>query len=362
MRYAFPLSCLAAVLCATAAFADDGAPPSPAPAPKRAKPAEPRKFEKGHLSDPYWGVTYDLPEVEEKKGERQAGKLFDGVAGRVQVEIGIWEYADELSAKDRRDAEKKKWEEKKREMKDAAQGDDAAPWITFQETSPSGAMRRHGYAWTVRGCRAFVVHAHAAADAEGSAEGVKAALTGLKVGEETGAAVFVQIVSKQRQMPFDDPGVLADAAQSYLDDKAALGARPAIAESLLRRAIDGLPGSPLARNPSGVLETHSRLAIAQMKLKKYDESVATLTKCLDLAAKTDKPGPDAAVVQYNIACAWSLAGKLDDAFTALEKAFPAAAWAPTPLDHAKQDEDLANCRKDPRWEKFLAAHATEAPK
>ena len=194
MRSAFLLSCLAAALCATAAPADEGA--APAPAPKRAKPPEPRKFEKGRLSDPYWGVTYELPEVEEKKGERQAGKLFDGAAGRVQVEIGIWEYADELSAKDRRDAELRKWQEK-RQMKDTAQGDDPLPWVTFDETSPSGSLRRHGYSWTVRGCRAFVVHAHAAADAEGAAAGVKAALTGLKVGPETGAAVFVQVVSKR---------------------------------------------------------------------------------------------------------------------------------------------------------------------
>lgn len=359
MKYSFPLFCLLAALCATAAPAQDAA---PAPAPKRAKPLEPRKFEKGHLSDPYWGVTYDLPEVEEKKGERQAGRLLDGAAGRVQVDIGIWEFADALSAKERRDAEKKKWEEKKREMKDAAQGDDPAPWITFEETSPSGSLRRHGYSWTVRGCRAFVVHAHVAADAEGGAEGVKAALTGLKVGPETGAAVFVQVVSKANEMPYDDPGVLRAAAERYLDDKATLGARPLIAEELLRRAMENLPGSPLERKPDGVLDLTQAMAIAQMKLKRYDDAVATLTKCLDLATKTDRPGPHGAMVQYNLACAYSLAGKLDEAFVALEKAFPAAEWAPTPVDHAKKDEDLENCRKDPRWGTFLEARAKAGSK
>jgi tetratricopeptide (TPR) repeat protein len=362
MRYAFPLSCLVAALCANAAPADDGAPPAQPPAVKRAKPMEPRRFEKGHLTDPYWGVTYDLPDVEEKKADRQAGKLLDGAVGRVQIEIGIWEYADEMTAAQRRDAERKKWEEKHREMKDVAQGDDPAPWVTFQEPSPSGAIRRHGYSWTVRGCRAFVVHAHVAADAEGGAEGVKAALGGLKVGPETGASVIVQVVSKESQMPYDDPGVLATAAQRYLDDKATLGARPAIAESLLARAIESLPGSPLARKPGGELQVYSDLAGAQMKLKKYDESVATLTKCLDLATKTERPGPDGAIVQYNLACAWSLAGKLDEAFAALEKAFPAAEWAPTPLEHAIKDEDLANCRKDARWQKFVDAHAPAGAK
>jgi hypothetical protein len=362
MRYALPISCLVAALAATAAPADDGAPPAQAPAVKRAKPIEPRTFEKGRLSDPYWGVTYELAEVEEKKGDRQAGKLFDGAAGRVQVDIAIWEYADELSAKERRDADRKKWEEKSREMGNAAQGDDPAPWITFEEKSPSGSLRRHGYSWTVRGCRAFVVHAHCAADAEGAAAGVTAALGGLKVGPETGAAVIVQVVSRESQMPPDDPGVLDAAAQRYLDDKSPLGARAAIAESLLVRAIENLPGSPLSRKPAGVLQVHSQLAIAQMKLKKYDASAATLTKCLELATKTERPGPDGASVQYNLACAHSLAGRLDDAFAALEKAFPAAAWAPTTVEHAKTDEDLANCRKDPRWQKFLEARAAAGAK
>ena len=359
MKSTFLIACLAAALCATPAPADDG---GAAAAPKRAKPLEPRKFEKGHLSDPYWGITYELPEVEEKKGERQAGRLFDGSAGRVQVDIGIWEYADELSAKDRRDAEKKKWEEKKREMKDAAQGDDPAPWITFVETSPSGSLRRHGYSWTVRGCRAFVVHAHVSAEAEGGADGVKAALLGLKVGPETGAAVLVQVVSKAKEMPYDDPGVLDEAARNYLDDKATLGARPAIAEFLLRRAFENLAGSPLERKPGDVLQLHTDMAIAQMKLKRYDDSIATLIKCVDLATKTDRPGPNGALVQYNLACAYSLAGKLDDAFATLEKAFPAAEWAPTTVEHAKTDTDLDNCRKDPRWQAFLDARAKAGSK
>jgi tetratricopeptide (TPR) repeat protein len=247
-------------------------------------------------------------------------------------------------------------------MKGAEQGDDPAPWITYEEPSASGSMRRHGYAWTVRGCRAFVVHAHVAADAEGGAAGVKAALAGLKVGEETGAAVFVEVASRESQMPYDDPGVLDAAAQRYLDDKASLGARPAIAESLLLRAVENLPGSPLERKPPAVLQLHMNLAVAQMKMKRYDQSIATLTKCLDLAAKSERRGPDGAMVQYNLACALSLAGKLDEAFAALEQAFPAAEWAPVTLDHAKSDEDLVNCRTDPRWQKFLAARAAAGAK
>src|SRR6185369_16749670 len=149
----------------------------------------------------YWGIEYTTPGLEEKKGDRQAGVLFNGKTGRVQVEIGVWEFADELSAKERRDAEKKKWDEKKRRQDGYASGDDPTPWATFEDDAPSGGLRRHGYAWYVRGCRAFVVHAYVMSDAEGGADGVKQALSGLVVGPETGAAVQVQIQIKAREMP-----------------------------------------------------------------------------------------------------------------------------------------------------------------
>jgi hypothetical protein len=357
-------STIALVLAASlvvAAFAEDEAPPAPRPVAR--KPVEPPKFENGKLTDTYWGVTYALPNLEQKKGERQFGKLFDGRVGRVQIEVGVFEFADQLSAKERRDADKKKWDDKHRPMDEYAQGDDPAPWATFVGEAPSGDKRRDGYAWFARGPRAFIVHAFAALDAEGGAEGVKAALSGLTVGPETGAAVLAQIAAKQHGLPWDDPGAMDAGAQQYLQDEAATGVppRPAIAEDLSKRAIAFLPGSRLEMKPAAALQLHVTLSHAQMKQRKYDEALATLTKCVDLATKTETSGPSGAAVQYDLACCYSLMGRLDDAFAALGKAWARAAdWGPPATDDdLKTDKDLDNCRSDPRWAKFLAGKPTK---
>lgn len=347
------LAALAFALAPAPAAAED------APPPARRKIIEPRKQvdATGKLVDPYWGLTYTLPGLAEKKTGLATGKFLDASAGRVQVDIGIFEYADELTAKERRDADLKKWEDKKREMREPSQGDDPAPWIVFQETSPTGSLRRHGYAWYARGCRLFLVHAHVSAETEGGAEAVKAALGGLSVGPETGAAVLAFAASRERQMPPDDPGVLLQAAQQYLNehpDKAS--ARPKIALGLLTQAVENLDGSPLARNPGAVTDLYTQLAIAQMKLEKYDDAVATFGKAMEFAEKTERRGPNQAMVQYNLACALSLAGRIEEAFAALDKAFPDAQWAPTTMKHAHEDEDLKNLRASPRWKEFWQAH------
>jgi hypothetical protein len=153
------------------------------------------------------------------------------------------------------------------------------------------------------------------------------------------------------------------AAQQYLQDEAATGVapRPAIAEDVSTRAIAFLPGSRLESKPGAHLQLHRTLANAQMKLRKCDEALATLTKCVDLATKTETSGPSGASVQYDLACCYSLMGRLDDAFAALDKAWARAAdWGPPVTDDdLKGDKDLENCRKDPRWAKFLASKPTK---
>ncbi len=357
------VSLVAAVpLAAVVASADDSAPPPP-PRPVARKPVEPPKFENGKLTDSYWGVTYALAGLEQKKGDPQFGKLFDGRVGRVQIEVGVFEFADQLSAKERRDADKKKWDGKHRPMDEYAQGDDPAPWATFVGEAPSGDKRRDGYAWYARGPRAFVVHASAALDAQGGADVVKAALSGLTVGPETGAAVLVQVAARTRGLPWDDPGAMDEGAQQYMQDETATGVapRPAIAEDLAKRAIASLAGSRLESKPAAALQLHVTLSHAQMKLSKYDDALATLTKCVELAGKTDTAGPSGATVQYDLACCYSLMGRLDDAFAALDKAWARAAdWGPPVKDEdLKADKDLENCRKDPRWAKFLAGKPTK---
>lgn len=342
--------CLFAASAAPAARADD--PPAPPPV-KRAKAFEPRKFAAGKLVDPYWGVTYELPGLEEKK-DAAHGLLLAARAGRLQVDVAVWEYADERSAAERRDADKKKWDEKKWIKGDWAQGEDGAVWATFQGEAPSGAKRFEGYAWYARGCRAFVVHAYALLDMEGGAAAVKGALGKLTVGPETGAAVQAEILAKQKGLSYDDPEVLGEAAGTYL--AAGKNGLPKIAEELARAAIENVPGSRLEKDYGKVLEFHENLAGAQTRLGKFDEALATYGKCAGIAEKTERPGPVGANVQYNVACCLSLAGKVDEAFAALDKAWARAAdWGPPVSDeHLKKDPDLENCRKDEaRWAKFM---------
>jgi len=348
-------TCVLVLVLAAGAVADDAPPPRPV----ARKPVEPPKFADGKLTDTYWGVTYQLAGLEEKKGERKSGKIFDGKVGRVQIEVVVWEFADEISSKERRDADKKKWDAKKRATADWAQGDDPTPWATFTGEAPSGDKRLEGYAWAARGPRVFVVHAYAAPDVAGGADGVKNALMGLTVGPETGAAVLSQMIAKQHGLPWDDPGAQCDAASQYLqeEDKSGVPQLANVAEDLARRAIDGVPGTRFDGKWGSVVTFHQTLANAQMRLKKYDEALATLKRAEDLAPKTDSPGPTGAHLEYDVACCYSLMGRVDDAFASLGKAWSRAAdWGPPVTDDdLKADKDLANCKKDPRWEKFLAS-------
>ncbi len=363
MKSPIAASLLVLVLVAGARADGDAPPAPPAPRPAARKPVEPPKFENGKLTDTYWGIEFQLPGLEQKKGERSSGRLFEGRVGRVQVEILVWEFPDQLSAKERRDADKKKWEGKHRRMDEFAQGDDPTPWATFVGEAPSGDKRRDGWSWSTRGPRSFVVHAFAAMDAPGGADAVKSALVGLTVGPETGASVMAQMFAKQRGIPWDDPGAMDQAARQYLAEEKATGVAPlpAIAEDVARRAVAGIPGSRLESKQEAVLQLNETLATALMARAKYDEALTTLAKCADVAAKTETPGPSSQRVNYDVACCCSVAGRVDDAFAALGKAWARAAdWgAPATDEDLRTDKDLENCRKDPRWAKFMATKPTK---
>jgi tetratricopeptide (TPR) repeat protein len=345
-------SLLAALLFLAAASArGQDEPPAPPPV-KRAKAIEPRKFANGRLVDPYWGVTYELAGLEEKK-DAARGLLLAGKCGRVQIDVGVLEFRDELGASERRDADHKKWDEKKRIVGDWAQGDEPVVWATYTGEAPSGPKRFEAWSWTTRGCRAFTVHAYVLADAEGGLAAVKEAVGKLVVGPETGAAVQVQLLAKAKGLAYDDVAVLDAAASAYLQD--GKDGFPAIAEGLERAAIEGVPGSRYEKSYGEVFGMYQRLGQAQMLLGKYDDALATYVQCAAVAEKTERPGPAGAAVQYDVACACSRLGRIDDAFAALDKAWARAAdWGPpVPDEHLVKDPDLENCRKDPRWAKFM---------
>jgi tetratricopeptide (TPR) repeat protein len=63
--------------------------------------------------------------------------------------------------------------------------------------------------------------------------------------------------------------------------------------------------------------------------------------------------PDNAVARYNLACSYSRLGELDLTFEALEKA---VALGYAEFDFMKEDPDLENARRDPRFDDLLAKH------
>lgn len=62
--------------------------------------------------------------------------------------------------------------------------------------------------------------------------------------------------------------------------------------------------------------------------------------------------PHDRVVHYNLACSFSLTGRLDEALDALRRAVELGY---RDFEHAAKDPDLAYLRADPRYEAFVAA-------
>jgi tetratricopeptide (TPR) repeat protein len=93
------------------------------------------------------------------------------------------------------------------------------------------------------------------------------------------------------------------------------------------------------------------MGLAQLTLGQREEAIATWKECIELAGKTTQPVEFGANSNYNLACAYSLLGRLDEAFAALEAAFGMGESEEVAglREHALQDPDLANLRQDARW-------------
>jgi len=117
--------------------------------------------------------------------------------------------------------------------------------------------------------------------------------------------------------------------------------------------------------------TLNQQAIDQLKAGKLDEGAATLQRILKIPGKEKDSG-----TAYNLACAYSLKADLDKGFEWLDRAVDwgwgegsgqlvDAKQQQTHAEMTRTDPDLANLRKDPRFEKLMermakAAEAREA--
>ena len=63
--------------------------------------------------------------------------------------------------------------------------------------------------------------------------------------------------------------------------------------------------------------------------------------------------PEDPQICYNVACAFALLGKPEEAIPCLEKALALGHWF---RDWAKNDTDLDSLRADPRFQAIMAKH------
>jgi len=304
-----------------------------------------QSFKEGTFEDGYWGVSYSAPGLKEgSSAARSPLKIFDGKCdGDVVVEIVLLPERA-MKASERKEAWKADRAAKKKEAQDAQEGDDPAPWIVFAEQSLAGFNRHHGYAWYARGMHCFELHAFVQEKSETSGAAIAAALKGLKVGEDRNdCALNVMFAAKQSGKPLDDPQVLimAGFAYTYNEQQEQM---PQLAIPLLRRGLaksEGLDAQVRWRGQDA-------LGMSLLVARKLDEAVVELKKSEEQARAGGLPWW---VPCYNLACAESLAGKLDDAFASLERALGAPERV-VDDEHLSSDPDLENMRKDARWEKF----------
>lgn len=302
-------------------------------------------FKDGKFTDSWWNASYEAPGLQEgSSAARGLTKLFDGkCAGDVSVEITIMPLEREMAPSEWKLLREKEWAQRKREMADVEKGDQPTLWTTFSEKSLAGFNRHHGYAWYVRGHHCFEVHATAPEKNEASGGQLKAALAGFKAGEDTnGAALAIVQAAKNLQKPMDDPMVLFAAGLSYANPQVQ---NYKLAISVLRRAEKKADALEAKFQP----QLHDTLGLSLLVERQMDAAIESLKKAEELGRKTE--GFPWWNCCYNLACAYSLHGKMDEAFDALTRSY-SGPERPVTDEHISQDTDLDNMRKDARWENF----------
>lgn len=99
------------------------------------------------------------------------------------------------------------------------------------------------------------------------------------------------------------------------------------------------------------------MGLATLEQRKLDVAIGWLAKSDQLSEKTTEAAPGARSGQsaYNLACAYALAGKIDEAFAALDRCVAKGFLKILEnVEHMKtKDPDLESLRKDPRWEGYF---------
>lgn len=302
-----------------------------------ALPALAGELKNSKYTDAFWNFRYALPKLAETVLRESNDVIFAGhVPGGVRVEISERESGEDLSPAKWREQVKAEWEKGKRKLENVTEPDGR---LLFTVKHLGVFDEHHGYRFATRGPQCFLVHAWFGDRTATSGKMIAAALDALDLGPDPGSGLRVRRIALRRGKAPLDPGVLLESGAAYLNERDPI---PALAAGLLERA-----------RKLGEFEADDRFRLflfggrAYAALGRHADAI----EWFGLAEKINVEDKELTrTAAYELACACSVAGKLDDGFAALRRAFKEGLVVSKA--RLSNEKALGNLRKDPRWEKF----------
>jgi tetratricopeptide (TPR) repeat protein len=288
---------------------------------------EPYEFE-----DPFWNLAFAPAGLRKLIAPSDQGTLFKGRAsGDVYVELKVHE--DGKAAADLRKAivEKAK-------AAGAREGEEPRPWLLYSVTKHKVFEEVHGHAFYVRGPHVFEVHAWLTDRTPSAEKDLRAALDALTLGEDLGCGIVARQVAALHGREPLDPEVLVEAGKQYLAQS-----KPPLAAAVLKRARAVAKPGALKKEDEAAM-----LFLGGLALLESDAAADAVLWLTD--AEKAALGPKAREAAYHLARAAAVAGQLDVAFDALDRAFQDDLVVTK--TRLSKEKDLEVLRKDPRWEEF----------
>jgi hypothetical protein len=312
-------------------------------------------FRDGKLRDSFWGLTYQAPGLKKSMSFGDFQELFRGKCdGGVKVSIRVHESLEPKAAKAWRDEALAGWKKAGRKLTQVERGEsgeDPDTWILVTQTGMAGFESRHGHAFHARDFHCFEVHAEVEERTDESDAAIRKALAGLELAKEADGTLLVARLARQAGRHLDDPQLLLSAGYEYISGQNFGQTHTALAARVLKRARRIATQETYTPEERWALYEFGGGALLSPPLRKAEEAMEWLRQA-EKAAKAVPQGTAERAAQsaYNLACACSLAGKLDEGFAALRRAY--AEIKPVVDEHVSSDKDLENLRKDERWHAF----------
>lgn len=284
----------------------------------------------------FWAVAIEDPGFRKTVAMADPNAVLAGRLAGVEIVVRVHETDRLLDAKGWRKKIRKELGNDKDES--VQEGDEPRPWFAYEKTRLGVFTEHTAHAFYVRGYHCFEV----VAKTEDDANALRKALASLRVDPDPGCSVVAS-----RLTPPGEARTFLRAARDY-----ARRGHP-LARTMLARAakLDTRPSSLEAKERWELHELGGQ-ALLQPPEPSPAEAMAWFAKAEAAAAKLEEDAAEhAARSAYGLARAASLAGKLDEAFAALDRAY-VGPGKPVTDGQVSNDKDLEPLRRDPRWHEF----------